>query len=82
MQSKKELNDIFKVLKEKCYEPVILTIPSKTLLQKSRKRLPWWLSGEEFACQCIDMGSIPDLGKIPHAVEQLSPHATTVEPVL
>ena len=29
-----------------------------------------------------DMGLILDLGKIPHAEEQLSPCATTIEPVL
>ena len=28
-------------------------------------RLPWWLSGKEFACQAGDAGSIPGLGKIP-----------------
>ena len=35
-------------------------------------RLPLWLSGKEFA------GS----RKIPHASEQLSPCAATIEPVL
>ena len=29
-----------------------------------------------------DTGSIPGPGKIPHASEQLSPFATTIEPVL
>jgi len=29
-----------------------------------------------------DMGSIPNLGRFPHAAEQLSPCAITVEPVL
>ena len=29
-----------------------------------------------------DTGSIPSLGKIPHAAEQLSPCATTTEPAL
>ena len=29
-----------------------------------------------------DTGSFPSLGKIPHAVEQLNPRATTTEPVL
>ena len=29
-----------------------------------------------------DMGSSPRSGKIPHAAEQLSPCATTIEPVL
>ena len=32
LQSREEWDDRFKVLKEKCYEPVILTIPGKTLL--------------------------------------------------
>ena len=44
--------------------------------------LPWWLSGRESTCQRrkhrFDLG----FWKIPHAVEQLSPCATTVEPVL
>ena len=29
-----------------------------------------------------DTGSIPGLGRLPHASEQLRPRATTVEPVL
>ena len=33
-------------------------------------------------CNAGDMGSTPGQGtKIPHALEQLSPHATTTEPV-
>ena len=28
-------------------------------------RLPWWLSGKEFACQAGDAGSIPGLGQSP-----------------
>ena len=44
--------------------------------------LPRWLSGKESTCQCrrhrLDLWS----RKIPHAVEQLSPCATTIEPVL
>ena len=44
--------------------------------------LPWWLSGKESACQCrrprLDSWS----GKIPHAMEQLSPCTTTIEPTL
>ena len=43
--------------------------------------LPWWYSGYETACQCRGHGFEPWSGKIPHAVEQLSPCATTTEPV-
>ena len=28
-------------------------------------RLPWWLSGEESACQAEDVGSVPELGRSP-----------------
>ena len=35
--------------------------------------LPWWLRGKESACQCRRHGFDPWSGKIPHAVEQLSP---------
>ena len=41
--------------------------------------LPWWLSGEESACQCRRGGFDPWSGKIPHAAEQLSLRAATVE---
>ena len=44
--------------------------------------LPGWLSGKEFACQCKIHRFDPCSGKTPHASEQLSPHATTIEPVL
>ena len=50
--------------------------------KKSNTGLPWWFSGKESACQCrrykFDSWSM----KIPHAAEQLSPRATTTEPVL
>ena len=42
----------------------------------------WWLSGEESACRCRQHGFYPWSGKIPHVTEQLSPCATTIEPVL
>ena len=48
---------------------------------KSSGRLPWWLSGEETACQCRRHGFDPWDGKIPRASEQLSRCATTSEPV-
>ena len=39
--------------------------------------LPWWPSGIESAYQCRRCGFDPWSGKIPHAVEQLSPCTTT-----
>ena len=44
--------------------------------------LPWWLSGKEPTCQCRRRRFDPWSGKIPHAVEQLSPWATTMKLVL
>ena len=62
-------------------EPGMRLGPSKV-----RKRvnvgLPWWRSGWESACQRRGHGFDPSPGKIPHAAEQLSPCATTTEPVL
>ena len=44
--------------------------------------LPWWLSGGEFICQCRRHGYDLRSRRIPHATEQRSPSATTIEPVL
>ena len=44
--------------------------------------LPWWLSGKESACQCRRQGFDAWSRRIPHAMEQLSPDATTTELVL
>ena len=48
--------------------------------------LLWWLSGKKrkkkSICQCRRYGFDPWSGKIPHAMEQPSPWATTIEPVL
>ena len=44
--------------------------------------LPWWLSGGEFTCQRRRHGYDPWSRRIPHATEQRSPSATTIEPVL
>ena len=64
-----------------------LVWPKKTK-KKGRKNgwgLLWWRSGWESACQCRGHGFKPWSGKIPHAVEQVSPCATTracaLEPV-
>ena len=64
---------------------VILRIPSLTTtlywtLSVAKEGLPWWFTVEEFACQCRGYGFNPWSGKIPHAMEQLSPCATTTEP--
>ena len=50
-------------------------------LKKKKTGLPWWLSGKESAYQCKRhvFSSLP--GKIPHAVEQLSPRAATMDSV-
>ena len=41
--------------------------------------LPWWLSGKEPTCQCRRHRFVPWSRKIPHAAEQQSPGATTIE---
>ena len=48
---------------------------------KANLGLPWWLSGKESTCQCRRHWFDPWSGKIPHASEQLSLRARTVEPV-
>ena len=48
--------------------------------KKENSGLPWWSSGYESACQCQGRRFDPWSGKIPHAAEQLSPCATTIEP--
>ena len=40
------------------------------------KRLPWWFSGKESACQCRRHGFSPWSGRIPRAAGQLNPGAT------
>ena len=47
-----------------------------------KQGLARWLSGEESACQCRRLGFDPCSGNIPHATEQRSLCATTIEPVL
>ena len=54
---------------------------NKLELNNTHHGLPWWPSGYESACQCRGHGLEPWSRKIPHAVEQLSPCATTTEPV-
>ena len=52
------------------------------LLRMENKGLFWWLSGKESACQSRRPGFNLWSRKISHATEQLSPWATTIEPVL
>ena len=52
------------------------------LIQNPRNGLPWCFGGEGSACQCRRHRLDPSSGKIPYAREQLSPRATTTEPVL
>ena len=44
--------------------------------------LLWWLSGKESACQYRGHEFDPWSRKVPHAAEQLSLCATTIQPVL
>ena len=44
--------------------------------------LPRWLSAKESACSCRRHGFDPWSNEIPHAVEQLTPGTTTIEPML
>ena len=53
---------------------------NKAFFKKSTVGLPWWRSDWESACQCRGHGFEPWSGRIPHAVEQLGPWATTAEP--
>ena len=50
----------------------------QTNKKKKKTGLPWCLSGKESVCQCRRHGFDPWYGKIPHAVKQLSPWATTM----
>ena len=44
--------------------------------------LPWWLRDKESACQCRRRGVNAWSRKFPHAVEPLSPWATSVQPII
>ena len=47
-----------------------------------RNETVWWYSGYKSAYRCRGLRFNPGSGKIPHAVEQLNPCATTIEPTL
>ena len=44
--------------------------------------LPWWQVVKNPPSNAGDTGSSPGLGRFPHAMEHLSPYATTTEPAL
>ena len=70
-----------KIYQNPCDAARVLFIQLNMLIKKQEKQgLPWWRSGWESACQCRGHRFEPWSGRIPHAVEQLGPWATTTEP--
>ena len=59
-----------------------LCIPGDHSINISWTELPWWVSGEESACQRRRQGFNLCPGKTPCAVGQLSLRARTTEPTL
>jgi len=58
-----------------------VSITSDGAVKNTETGLPWWLGGKESTCQCRRHGFDPWSGNILHVAEQLSPYATTTEPV-
>ena len=58
------------------------TFKISTIQKNEVRGLSWWPSGKESTCQGRRHEFEPWSRKIPHAVEQLSPCATTTESVL
>ena len=59
--------------------PTLLLWLESSQGQDTHLGLLWWSSGKEPACQCRRHGFNPWSGKIPRAMEQLSPWTTTTE---
>ena len=60
-----------------------ITIKKKSHnIKISQAGLPRWFNSKNSACQCRRHGFDPWSRKTPHALEQLSPSATTTEPML
>ena len=66
----------------KLREPQLFTWHIASQLKDICQESPWWSSGWESACQCRGPGFNLWSGKIPHAMGQLNPWATTIEPAL
>ena len=67
------------------WEHELVQPPWKTawrFLKKLRMGLPRWLSGQDFACQRRRHRFNPWSRRIPQAARQLSPWATTTDPIL
>ena len=58
------------------------TLAAARKLLKHAGGLPWVLGGKESICQGKRHGFKPWSEKVPHALDQLSPCATAVEPAL
>ena len=72
--------------REICYTTFCHSQQQYTVFLKNKERSPWWLSVQESTCQCRRHPDqeTPDpwSRKIPHAADQLSSWATTIESVL
>ena len=55
---------------------------SRIFHQEGFEGRPCWSSGQESGCQCREHRFDPWFGKIPHALGQLSPCTTAIEPEL
>ena len=69
-------------LKYEDIQTLVSICTNVSLKKKIHCGLPWWLSGKESACLCRRHGFDPWSRKILHAIEQLIPCTTTVEPML
>ena len=70
------------VMKELDTAERLSTAQGKCTQKNMVKGLPWWLSGRESACRSRRQGFDPWSRKIPRALRQLSPCATTAELVV
>ena len=70
--------------KRRSWEPTagwsLPTSQEKRLQKEPHLGLPWWLHGNESACQCRRHGFSPQARKILRAVEPLSPCTCALEP--
>ena len=55
---------------------------SVSMIKRQGRGLPWWFSDKQSACQGRRHRFHPWSGKIPHAMEQLSPCTIAIESVL
>ena len=77
-KKKQKLNTSQESITDKCYNNYLGR--EKSAIIRIVWGLPWWLSGEESACQCRRHRFESWSGKIPHATEQLSLCSRAWEP--